>query len=527
MMMNKLTIVIFAIPFFFFSCADKKEKDITEEEASPAKETDVANFEMPSVIDNNVDYKLFKKAQPYLIEIKKNYDAVPYFFAIDTHYYFYVVNGNWKDPSVDTSKSKAQYKMGIVDKFNNVIIPIEYNKIYNPNGTAVNHIEVEKGGKRGLYHISGRQVAPARFDYIYPLFDNSALVQIRTNEKFGLIHPNGTVVFDGDEEADPRAFQSPYTSKIAEQWKFNINNKQIVYLQPTSDDFDPNLIDSRAIVFTPSYLLELGFSPKYFSGVATSDNAHFGLKEAKVEVKGIENWWDNIKAVFTQYYEEGLAGRDYITEKEAVYSVDENGNKIDGVEYYQTDMSRGIIGCNSNNNRLVLSTKNDTIVEVKRYGKSEGDEGIENSLPYDYHPYYTFFSISKSGKFVRLKTNRRYNFTKYVKIDESYFKGCFGSFIENSKTDENIMKSEHLSLEEMELMKNEIFADYGFIFTTPKWKDYFSKQSWYMGLESDVNDKLTEIDKHNIKVISNTINKMKDNPDEYIKKVPSSSFAFG
>ncbi|PXX96133.1 hypothetical protein DF185_20335 [Marinifilum breve] len=54
---------------------------------------------------------------------------------------------------------------------------------------------------------------------------------------------------------------------------------------------------------------------------------------------------------------------------------------------------------------------------------------------------------------------------------------------------------------ELDIMRNEIFADHGYIFKSKKWSDYFSKIAWYQPRFDDVSDKLTEIEKINIKRI--------------------------
>ena len=54
---------------------------------------------------------------------------------------------------------------------------------------------------------------------------------------------------------------------------------------------------------------------------------------------------------------------------------------------------------------------------------------------------------------------------------------------------------------DLDSMRNEIFATHGYIFKSEKWKDYFGKQSWYTPLHDDVSDKLTLIEKINIENI--------------------------
>ena len=54
---------------------------------------------------------------------------------------------------------------------------------------------------------------------------------------------------------------------------------------------------------------------------------------------------------------------------------------------------------------------------------------------------------------------------------------------------------------ELKIMRNEIFARYGYIFKTKDMKLYFESQSWYSPRYEDVTSYLTEIEKSNIELI--------------------------
>lgn len=54
---------------------------------------------------------------------------------------------------------------------------------------------------------------------------------------------------------------------------------------------------------------------------------------------------------------------------------------------------------------------------------------------------------------------------------------------------------------ELRIMRNEIFARYGYKFKTAEMKAYFESQNWYSGLYDNVNDKLTDLEKLNIQLI--------------------------
>jgi len=59
-----------------------------------------------------------------------------------------------------------------------------------------------------------------------------------------------------------------------------------------------------------------------------------------------------------------------------------------------------------------------------------------------------------------------------------------------------------LDLEDLEIMRNEIYARYHYVFEAGgKMDTYFEKQNWYVGMNEDVTTLLTKIEKSNIKSI--------------------------
>ncbi len=61
---------------------------------------------------------------------------------------------------------------------------------------------------------------------------------------------------------------------------------------------------------------------------------------------------------------------------------------------------------------------------------------------------------------------------------------------------------QYMSKSELELMRNEIFARHGYIFTkNEKMIRYFNSQSWYSPTSYDVNNLLSKIEKENVALI--------------------------
>jgi hypothetical protein len=71
--------------------------------------------------------------------------------------------------------------------------------------------------------------------------------------------------------------------------------------------------------------------------------------------------------------------------------------------------------------------------------------------------------------------------------------------LSRNKMNSNYFKKFNKS--ELRLMRNEVFASYGYIFTSQDLKEYFASKKWYEPTTKNVDDKLTEIEKYNIQLI--------------------------
>jgi hypothetical protein len=124
----------------------------------------------------------------------------------------------------------------------------------------------------------------------------------------------------------------------------------------------------------------------------------------------------------------------------------------------------------------------DSILEVYS-GSSEIDEytDVETILTENYE-YYLIDELGYKKVYMnRASKNRKYpiSTTKLLK--------------------KNVI--EKLSKQQLDIMRNEIFADKGYMFKTDKWKEYFSDKAWYNPKYEDVNNKISIIEKMNIQTI--------------------------
>ena len=85
------------------------------------------------------------------------------------------------------------------------------------------------------------------------------------------------------------------------------------------------------------------------------------------------------------------------------------------------------------------------------------------------------------------------------------FIGIMTASFGQSKPDQKLLSKDYLrgkSPSELRIMRNEIFARYGYIFKSEDLRDYFTSKKWYKPTSDNVNGLLTEIDKKNIELIA-------------------------
>jgi hypothetical protein len=506
-MLKKAPYFILLLVVVVFACSKKAKQDLKKSEkftnGKPIEYEVEAN-------DKFADIAVYTKMQPYLDSIATLYDSVFYFCDLDTNFFFYVKTGN---------------KNGVVDKNANVIIPVEYSKVYSPGGTVKGYIEVEKNGKRGLYDFFGTLAAPVKYNSIYPSTLDDVLAQVKLDSLFGTLNTNGTEVFDTTGLPEEDYFKSPFVSQAATKWKFDVNDEDVLFLQPVGFKQYEDERVGRAVVITPSYIADLGFFPPIVQYIVVDKDADFGIAESKGKVEKVTGLWNNIVAAITEYYEVGLDARGYETEKNNLITLNSSGDVIGKAEFYRPFMPTSPCG---NNDLFSNKFIDSSLFEVKTYIYSAHD-GVEDETYYS-HDHYYYYAIAENGEINELKSNRRFAFTQFVVIDESYFEGCYAN-PEKSEREEGGVNNKaitrsYLSVEDLEVMKNEIFADYGYIFTKPKWRTYFGSKKWYKGVVNNVDHLLTDVDKQNITFINATLEKMKAKPNDYNKTKEGSIYLF-
>lgn len=221
-------------------------------------------------------------------------------------------------------------------------------------------------------------------------------------------------------------------------------------------------------------------------------------------MKATKLFGEDVLAVIVGFFEAGPDARDYFVDDQTkLVLLNSDMQPISNVT-----LQNGNDDCNTN--KEYYKFYGDTLIEIR-----QGDH-----LNYPYHSLqgYKYFALDKTGKTTELKTNRFFKYTKFVKIDENYFYGCYIKFLESKQEMmERTEHTKHLSIQDLDVMRNEIFAEYGYKFKSEKWQKYFDKTDWYQAKYDNVDEFLSETDKFNIKVILEIKAKMKGNEEKYLK----------
>lgn len=88
-----------------------------------------------------------------------------------------------------------------------------------------------------------------------------------------------------------------------------------------------------------------------------------------------------------------------------------------------------------------------------------------------------------------------------------------------SRPDQYLLSKPYLwgkTTSELRIMRNEIFAQYGYVFKSEELSQYFSNQKWYTPLYDNVENFLTDIDKKNIELIQNFEKSEADNFESFV-----------
>jgi len=500
--------------FLVVGCGNKEDKSKNENSKQSYsvnfkdKASDEYLFGSPKNFEPNLPFDTITKIKKVL---EKNYNQFIFYTLIDGNRLYYVTKGTGKFDLWDLNfNAKKDYKVGVLNQNFKEIIPVEFDKVFNPNDIIDNAIVVQINNKFGIYSLDGKVILNPIYDNIYPSFHEEVMVQVKKDGKFGWIDKDGKENFDDNSQYAV----SPMASDLILKWK--AFRKNIAFLRTPVESDEYNEFTNSGTLFTPCYIFGMGIMSEYFPSVVMDKNTEYYMGSDSISAKILEKktFGDKVVGFVSDFFEQGVDARGYQMDQQNLVIVND---KLDTV-------STLIVSYGSNYGDYCFEPFynffGDTLVEVVK----QVNWDFENHTL----PLYEFYKIENNGQIKQLTTTRSFAYTKFVKIDESYFKGCYYKNIpEDANYENNIMVYEYLTLEDLDLMRNEIFAEYGMKFKTDKWKMYFQKYDWYKPTYDNVDNRLTEIDKYNLKIILEISEKLKTDEDKYTKKHKATYYQAG
>ena len=479
---------------------------VSDEVAAPTLKEPVA----PKTMDRagTASKTNYDRLHPMVAEdvkaLEKKYDMAPYFFEIDGQRMYYVVNGKW-EVDYERNFKRSGAKLGIVDANHEEILPVAYDKIYNPDGTAKGFIEIEAEGKKGLYGYKNKVTIPCSFDLLFPSDNADAIAVGKQGDGYFFLHEDGHTTGITSGKDIPRYVD------MGKQIKFDFFDKGIPELYQCYDEyFSKGDKYPVGMKFLPSYLHELGFIPETM-GIGGDDMGN--VTDANGEVESVDEVGGGISAFITSFYEEGVSARDYQYEKNHLVTLDDKNNVYQTIELGAIYPGGSAYLCGEE--QFQYRWAGEGLLETVEVTQAAGG-------PHSDMARYRYYEIGSSGEINEKKSDRFFACTQFVKMEESYLATCWTEYVEpmsgewdGAEGDGNMLVGDHLTIEDLDVMRNEIYASYGYKFKKAKWQDYFGNQKWYKPRFDNVEDQMTEIDRYNVDLILKVKKKMQDNPGNY------------
>jgi len=520
----KVLLSLIFISVIFFACTETKEEDKKTENTSKTI-TSVPSPILPGAKEETVDTnKQNTESHIQYIEndsllkidkqIKQNFPGyqLAFYLPYENELYYYITNkklnfyGN-QEENVTT---------GIIDQNMNIVVPPEFDFIGAPDEIYKSTVVVKKNNLYGLYRLDGTELLKPKYDALYPVDIGEVYAQFKKGDIFGWIDTSRNEHSGNDAAPYFSLTESPLKSELITGWSFDNKNNHLLFLYDTTyiSEFPAK------ILIVPSYIYQLGILNKQLLIINDKRDQTEGLHKAELKIKKVKSFGDNLKALIVAFFTAGPDARDYFEDEEIDFiTVNDN---LDTISLLKMHNNSYIESFDCPSKRPLYSFFGDTLIEVQ--------QGEISEYQYPFHTIYRYqyYRLMPDGKIIPLKTNRFFPFTKFVNIDKSYFEGCFSKFIPASEDEMGQVEViHHLSVNDLDVMRNEIFAEYGYKFKNEKWQNFFGQFDWYEPLYDNVDSLLTEKDKYNIKIILKTKNKIKDNEEEFLQKEYFDYYAAG
>ncbi len=476
----KISLLLLLLLFGLTACSDAT----TEPPTAVTPSAPIPQDAPPTAIERQfVDEIGLKEATfAFLTQYGDQYQAVAYALFANDQYYFVVAQGDWsldKQNALPSNKTPYSYQLGLVSAKNQVIIPLQFDKIYNMGGTASNLLEVEVKGQRGLYDLTGTAVLPVQYDGIYPATQQpNVWAYWRNGSQFGALYGNGSSATLEEQPAD-----------LVKNWQFDA---ELASLIPFVDIEGMNSKESAdpgsGILVLPSYLYDLGIAAEYNYQWAYK-KGNIGMENTSAKVQTLSS--KNTTTLLTAFDQSFIDARSYHEEKQSIVTVDQFYQPVDSI-LLQTLEQRPV--CALPAQIRMIGTDTLEVAQIQHTPKQR----------YVYKTVYRYYHIQPDGLLQRLPSKGQFSTSQYTRLQPEHFKGCFARALTDTEIEalpEDVYASyevtQHLSVEDLQAMRNEIYARHGYKFKQKKWQQYFAKEAWYQARQDEVESLLSPLEKQN------------------------------
>jgi len=410
-------------------------------------------------------------------------------FKFNSRNYFIISN-------VQANESEVYFhpvaEYGLMNDSGRIILPVRYDVVHNPGGVFPHLVEFKLGEKYGLLNLNNENNLQASYQFFLPTLSELSF--------FGYNEQGWQAFFP--DLLPKEGYHYKLIRDAISAYSFNPKEEKASNLEVDIYDTSKKLTDYICVI--PSAIKYL-FSSKYDYWELPKENEEWeygGLHDLRLqaESKNLEN---GLVAYLAKIQEEFIDGRGYTVTQEQLLVADSQGQTIHKQHIQESIYSAYL--CSQEG----ITFLQDTLLEIR-------EVKLETEL-YDYELCRRYLQIGSDGRITPLINNRHFSFTKFIKLDSSFFTGCFAKKDKELEEWERY-ETQHLSIRDLDIMRNEIFADYGYKFKSPVWADYFNQKSWYKPNTNNVSDLLTEIDRYNIQYILELKKRMQANLDKYLSK---------
>ena len=319
------------------------------------------------------------------------------------------------------------------------------------------------------------------------------------------------------------ASERPLYQDNPSQWQFDLQNSTSkLLINKGYEDQYPG----QGMILIPGYLRQLGFLPDTIGPITISPDDPYEqyIENLAGQVTENEGFGGQLMALLIGFYEDGVMGRGYRTDKQYLTVVDK-GNQVRDTLKLGEEWA-GSHPCEDLSVRFLSPQLVEVEETIYKWSDTPGE--------YTFATAFRYYQISDEGEIKPLDRPRKYDITHATLLEARHLKGCYYlpmTEAERAALDEedytNYTHFKHLRLEDLDVMRNEIFAEYGYRFKSEKWQRYFGAMDWYTPRYDNVDDQLTEIEKRNVQFLLDMSSKMREDEATYTPAIPCSVLPCG